>query len=176
MATYREEAKRAMNMLAEDERVIFLGQSVRYPGSIMLGSLEDISDDRKIEMPIAEDMQTGIATGLSLQGFVPVSIYPRWDFALLGINQMINHLDKMSGMSLGKLNPKVILRTTVGARYPLHAGPQHTQDHTEALRELCTNIDVFRLDRKGDVFPTYQRALENYRSSLIVEVADLYDK
>ncbi len=32
---YKEQTRKAMEMLAEDERVVFLGQTVCYPGSPM---------------------------------------------------------------------------------------------------------------------------------------------
>ena len=41
----------------------------------------------------------GLSLGLALQGFVPVSIYPRIDFLLSATNQLVNHLDKIRLMS-----------------------------------------------------------------------------
>jgi pyruvate/2-oxoglutarate/acetoin dehydrogenase E1 component len=73
-----------------------------------------------------------MATGLALEGFVPITCYPRFDFFILAMNQLVNHLDKMREMSEDKMQPKVIIRVAVGSKKPFSAGPQHTQDHTEA--------------------------------------------
>ena len=51
----------------------------------------------------------GMCAGLSLEGYVPISIYPRFNFMMLAINQLVNHIDKMKEMSKGMLIPKVII-------------------------------------------------------------------
>ena len=43
-------------------------------------------------------------------------------------------------MSLGKLNAKVIIRTSIGAKKPLDGGPQHTQDHTSAIKKMLKSV------------------------------------
>ena len=65
-------------------------------------------------------MQLGITNGLALNNFIPVSIFPRWNFLLLAANQLINHLDKLSVMSQGKFKTKVIIRTSIGSQRPLY--------------------------------------------------------
>ena len=50
----------------------------------------------------------GISTGLALNGFIPVSCYPRFDFLILALNQLVNHLDKLDKMSSKQLKAKVI--------------------------------------------------------------------
>ena len=52
----------------------------------------------------------GISTGLALSGYVPVTCYPRFDFLLLAMNQLVNHLDKIRVMSNNEFQPKVIIR------------------------------------------------------------------
>ncbi len=80
--TYIAELIKSMKLLAEDKRVIFLGQTAYYPGSPMYGTLEEIASEKRIELPIIEDTQMGMSIGLSLQGYVPVSLYPRMDFLI----------------------------------------------------------------------------------------------
>src|SRR5512147_1942449 len=120
---YLSELRRAMTMLAQDPRVVFVGQGVRYNSHRMFDSLADVPMDSRIEMPVAEDFQMGFCTGLALAGHIPVAIYPRWDFLLLAANQLINHLDKAH---LFGWSPKVIVRVAVGATSPLDPGPQHS--------------------------------------------------
>jgi len=173
---YLKEIKRAMDIIGEDRRVVFIGQTTRYKGSPIHESLKDIPLERRIEVPIMEEVQMGMATGMALAGYVPVNIYPRFDFLILATNQLVNHLDKIREMSGGDFNPRVIIRTAVGSKSPLNGGPQHTQDHTEAYRKMLTNIDVVRLDHKDQIVTEYNKALKSERSTLLVEMADLYTK
>jgi len=171
---YKDEVTKAMTLLAEDKRVIFLGQSVRYPGHVMYGTLENVPLARKIELPVFEDTQLGISTGLALEGYIPVSIFPRMDFLIIAMDQLVNHLDKIEQMSCGQFKPKVIIRTMVGSTSQLNPGPQHCQDHTEALKSLLTNIDVVKLLDPENIVSAYRNALHNLRSSIIIEMADSY--
>lgn len=101
----------------------------------------------------------GMTIGLALQGQVPISIYPRWNFLLLAANQLVNHLDKLGVMSNGGFQPRVIIRTSIGSQRPLHPQFQHIGDFTDAFRLMCTNVEVIRLDEPGQIFPAYERAL-----------------
>ena len=173
---YKEAIVESMRMLAQQERILFIGQSVRYSGHVMYNTLQDaeVPMEKRIELPVFEDTQMGMSIGLSLAGFLPVSIYPRMDFLIIAANQLVNHLDKMEEMSHGEFNPKMIIRTMVGGRIPLGPGPQHCQDHTSALGLLCPNINVRMLDSTDGVLPSYQEALESPKSSILVEYGDMY--
>ncbi len=167
---YKKQTKKAMEILAEDKRTIFMGQTVLYPGSPMHMSLENVPLEKKIEMPVAEDMQMGISIGLSLKGYIPISIYPRIDFLICGMNQLVNHLDKIKEMSHGEYNPKVIMRTQIGNTKPLYPGIQHCSDYTNALEIICKNIEVIKIRKAEDVIPVYKNALYNDKSTILVEV------
>jgi hypothetical protein len=52
----------------------------------MTTTLTEVPRERLIELPVAEEMQMGMTLGMALAGFVPVSIYPRWNFLLLAMN------------------------------------------------------------------------------------------
>lgn len=167
-----------MEFLAQDPRTLFIGQAVAVPGTAMTNTLRDVPHEKLIELPVAEEMQMGMTTGLALAGRVPVSIYPRWNFLLLAINQLVNHLDKIDVMSNGGYKAKAIIRTGIGSERPLHPQYQHVGDFTTALRAMCTTIEVIRLDEPEDVFPAYEKALlrEDGRSTLIVEYGDYYNE
>ena len=49
----------------------------------MTGTLSQINKKKIYEFPVAEEMQMGVSIGLSLNGFIPVTIYPRWNFLIL---------------------------------------------------------------------------------------------
>ncbi len=170
---FKEELTKSMNLLAEDKRVIFVGQGVKYPGHIMYQTLEQIPDDRKIEMPVAEDFQLGFCTGLALEGYIPVCIYPRMDFLIIAINQLVNHLDKIYESSSGRFNPKVIIRTMVGSNNPLYPGVQHCQDYSIALEQMLKRIPVLKIVRPHDAVSTYMAALGSTRSTLVIEAPPL---
>jgi len=169
MMIYKEQLTKAMTLLGEDPRTIFLGQTVEYSGSAMYDTLEGVSMDKRIELPIMEDTQMGMAIGLALQGYLPISIYPRFDFLILAMNQLVNHLDKIQDMS--DFNPRVIIRTAIGAKEPLYPGLQHCSDYTEAFKSLLKNVEVIKLD---NIVENYLEALHSDSSCLLIEEADLY--
>lgn len=162
-----------MRWLAQNPRVLFIGQNVVYGGAVAIAeTLEDTPTCRRLEFPVAEELQLGVSLGLALEGFVPVSIFPRMDFLMRAADQLVNHLDKMEEMSLGRFRPRVVIRTGVGGQYPLNPGPQHRQDHTEALKLLLTNIDIVRLETSREIVPAYQAALASERSTILVEIGE----
>ena len=63
----------------------------------------------------------GISTGLALQGYIPITCYPRFDFLILAMNQLVNHLDKIRHMSFDEFKPRVIIRTSIGSKNRLMA-------------------------------------------------------
>lgn len=175
---YFDEMCRAMEFLARDEQTIFLGQAVACPGTAMSNTLKNVSREKLLELPVTEEMQMGMATGMALTGLVPISIYPRWNFLLLSVNQIVNHLDKLPIVSNGGYKPKVIIRTGIGSERPLHPQHQHIGDFTEAFRLMCKTIEVIRLEEPADIFPAYKKALEREdgRSTLVVEYGDYYNE
>jgi pyruvate/2-oxoglutarate/acetoin dehydrogenase E1 component len=175
---YFDELKRSMERLAQDPRTLFLGQAVAAPGTAMSNTLRDVDPTRLLELPVAEEMQMGMTTGLALAGMVPVSIFPRWNFLLCGMSQLVNHLDKIEAMAGNGFNAKAIVRTGIGSERPLHPQSQHIGDFTDAVRSMCRSIEVIRLDEPEDIFPAYERALlrEDGRSTLLVEWGDFYNE
>ncbi len=133
-----------------------------------------VPTNKRIELPVFEDSQLGISTGLALGGFLPVSIFPRIDFMMCCMNQLVNHLDKFDEMSCGQFKPKVIIRTMVGSKHPLNPGPQHCQDHTIALKHALTSLLIVKLDSADIVMREYGRALTREESTILVEMGDLY--
>lgn len=175
---YFDELKKSMNWLGEKSNTMFIGQAVQYPGTAMTNTLVDIDQNKLLEMPVNEDMQLGITIGLALNGTVPISIYPRWNFLLLATNQIVNHLDKIKIMSSDGYNPKVIIRTSIGSERPLHPQHQHVGDYTDAFKLMCKNINIVRLDEPEQIFESYQYAYERTDgiSTIFVEWGDYYNE
>ena len=118
LKTYKSEIIRSMKFYSQDKKTLFLGQSVKYPGNAIYGTLTSVPDKKKIELPVFEDVQMGISIGLGLEGYKVISCYPRFDFLLLAFNQLINHLDKIQRMS-EYFKPKV---RTVSSKTSLYTG------------------------------------------------------
>lgn len=160
----------AMLLLAAQPNAIFLGQNVVYDGNVMFKHFEGIPLSQRVELPVAEELQMGMSIGLALQGFLPISVYPRMDFLMLAMNQLVNHLDKLPWMSEGQFTPKVIIRTKVGSKHPLNAGPQHTQDHTGPLEQMLKNVKVAKIRYAAEILRVYEEAIHHPGSTLIVEM------
>ena len=177
MGKYMDELTRSMEYLGKFDNTIFIGQSVAVAGTAMRNTLLNIDDSKLLEMPVDEDFQMGLATGMALTGLIPISIFPRWNFLLLATNQIVNHLDKLKEITQHKNPGKVIIRTGIGSVIPLHPGPQHTGDFTEAFKLMCPNLNIVRLDKTSVIFDEYQKAYERSDgvSSLIIEWSDKYN-
>lgn len=176
MGKYHESLTEAMRILASDERTVFLGQAVAVPGTAMRTTLEQVDDKKLIELPVEEDFQMGMANGMALAGLIPVSVFPRWNFMLLAVNQIVNHLDNIGELSRQNPAPKVIIRTGIGSEHPLHPGNQHTGDFTEPFRLMCKKINIIRLDNAEMIVPEYKKALtrDDGISTILVEWGDKY--
>jgi len=172
-----DELTRSMEYLGKFDNTIFIGQSVEVAGTAMRNTLLNIDDNKLVEMPVDEDFQMGLATGMALTGLIPISIFPRWNFLLLATNQIVNHLDKLKEITQNKNPGKVIIRTGIGSVIPLHPGPQHTGDFTEAFKLMCPNLNIVRLDKTSMIFVEYQKAYERSDgiSSLLIEWSDKYN-
>ncbi len=179
---YKKEIIRSMDWLSEKDNTVFLGQAVNYSGNAMFNTTKEISLDKKIELPVFEDVQMGMSLGMAYEGAVPITSYPRFDFLICAVNQLVNHVDKMSIISEGQYQPRIIIRTSIGSRIPLDAGEQHTQDHTQAFKNLLKRVHVVVLDEWHDVFPAFKHAYERepvskYDSlvTLMIEWGDHYN-
>ena len=175
---YFEELKRTMTYLGADRKVLVLGQAVEVPGTSMSNTLSEIDKNHLLEMPVTEELQMGMAIGLALDGWIPITIYPRWNFLLLAMNQLVNHLDKLKEISNGRCMAKVIVRTSVGSERPLHPQHQHVGDFTDGFRLICKNLKIIRLNEPEQIFPAYQHALnrDDGESTVLVEFGDYYNE
>ena len=173
---YFTELKRSMEYLASNSKTIFLGQAVSVPGTAMTNTLKGVKKSKLIELPVAEEMQMGMTTGMLMNGLIPISIYPRWNFLILAMNQLVNHLDKLNEMTNNHYKSKAIIRTSIGSQRPLHPQSQHVGDFTKSIQMMSKNINIVKLKEPKDIFPAYKKALDRKDnvSSIIVEYGDYY--
>jgi len=175
---YFDEIKKSMNFLGSKKNTIFIGQAVEVPGTAMSNTLKDIPKQKLMELPVAEEMQMGMSLGLAMDGLVPISIFPRWNFLLSGINQLVNHIDKFKCMAGRKLKPKIIIRTSIGSQRPLHPQFQHIGDFSLAIQKMCTTVEVIKLNNPDEIFKSYKKAYERKdgKNTIIVEYGDYYSE
>ena len=72
--SYKNELIRAMEWLARKDDTIFLGQACKVSGHAISSTLEKVPDEKRIELPVFEEMQMGISSGMALEGFVPITM------------------------------------------------------------------------------------------------------
>lgn len=174
---YFDELNRTMEWLGQQPKARFIGQSVVWDGHALFKSMKKVPMESRLELPVFEDFQMGMSIGLAFEGWVPINIYPRSDFLIIAANQLANHLTNIRGVTHGKLNTRVITRVSVGATEPMHPGPQHCQDHTEALRLITRGeVEIVELRRKEQIFPEYQKAFTrpDAKPTILVEYGNLY--
>jgi pyruvate/2-oxoglutarate/acetoin dehydrogenase E1 component len=173
---YKDEIIRSMEWLADKNDTIFLGQSVLYSGNAIYNTLNTLPPEKMLEVPVFEEIQMGMSTGMALEGLVPISCFPRFDFLMRCMDALVNHLDKVQYMSENIFQPKVIIRTSIGAKFPLDGGIQHTQDYTQMMKDTLTEVDVVLLDEPEEIFPAFEKAYKREGSSMIIERGDYYNE
>jgi pyruvate/2-oxoglutarate/acetoin dehydrogenase E1 component len=174
---YANELTKAMDIVCANNSTMFIGQSVASPGTAMFNTLKNVPQNQRLELPVAEEFQLGMTLGLALAGAQIVSIFPRWNFLLLAMNQLVNHLDKrLELFSRQGANVPVILRTAIGSERPLHPGAQHTGDFSAAVVMMCPNIRVIDLNDPDLVVESYIDAMHatDRAATILVEHGDFY--
>mgnify|MGYP001569847427 CR=1 FL=1 len=172
--SYFDALTAAMTWLGSQKDTVFLGQGIVYGGHAMFKTLEGVPMEKRIELPVAEELQLGMSLGMSLTGKTVISIFPRMDFLMCAMNQLVNHADKLEDFTHGQYHAHVIIRVGIGSTSPMHPGPQHCGDYTEALQMMLKRIPVLKLERADQIMDAYQAAYERQGSSLIVEDMNLY--
>lgn len=172
--SYYEALTEAMTMLGQHPRSIFLGQAVAEKGTGMTGTFTKVPRDKLREMPVMENAQLGMCTGLALGGFLPISMFPRINFLLCAVDQLVLHLDALPLYSHGGYKPKVIIRTAIATPVPLDPGPQHLGDYTDALQQMLKTVKVVKLERKEDIIREYDCAMNCDHSTILVEKVEMY--
>jgi pyruvate dehydrogenase E1 component beta subunit len=114
--------------MAEDERVILLGEDVGPYGGIFqvsAGLLGEFGPTRVIDTPISEAGFVGACVGAALTGLRPVAEIMFIDFSTCAMDMIINQMAKMHYMFGGRGRVPMVLRTNIGAGRG--TGAQHSQ-------------------------------------------------
>ncbi len=139
--------------MLRDERVFLLGEDIGRLGNtfkVLDGLWREFGPQRVIESPISEASIGGAAYGAALAGMRPVFEIMYIDFALLALEQLLNHAAKMRYISNGQYPVPLVIRTQEGGRSS--QGPQHSQcleaifAHSPGLKVV---MPAFPADAKG---------------------------
>ncbi|MBS3166908.1 hypothetical protein J4403_01730 [Candidatus Woesearchaeota archaeon] len=170
---YKDAIKQSMEELIKDDRVMFVGYNINY-GSRAYGTLAGIPQSRCLETPLAENLMTSMAMGMSLQGYRPIVFFERHDFVLVALDSIINHIDKIEKLSHGQYQTPVIIRAVVGSNKPIDPGLQHTQDFTEMLKSVIS-FPVIELKNSKQIIEEYAKVLKTDQPTMFIERKNLYD-
>jgi pyruvate dehydrogenase E1 component alpha subunit len=168
--SYKDAMSQAMTELGNDG-AIFIGYNVRRGDA--MGTLKNVPVDQKMETPVAENLMSGLAIGMSFEGFTPVLYFERQDFMLVAMDAIGNHIDKIERISHGEYKVPVIIRAVEAFGGPFYSGPTHHQDFTEVLKTL---VDFPVLDPITgiDVLKAVRGAKASGRPAIIIERKSRY--
>ena len=126
---FREAIAEAMSEEMRRESTIYLmGEEVaEYNGAYKAskGMLEEFGEKRIIDTPISEAGFSGIGVGSTMTGARPIIEYMTFNFALVGIDQIINNAAKIRQMSGGQFPCPIVFRGPTGSAGQL--GATHSQ-------------------------------------------------
>jgi pyruvate dehydrogenase E1 component beta subunit len=92
------------------------------------GLLQEFGAERVIDTPITEHGFAGLGVGAALAGLKPIVEFMTFNFAMQGIDQIINSAAKTLYMSGGQMGCAIVFRGPNGAA--ARVGAQHSQDYT----------------------------------------------
>ena len=173
-ATYKQLLTLGTTRLVEEKDYLIIGQGAVDGGHGMSSTIDSNIKKNCIELPVFEETQTGIALGMGLAGKNIMSIYPRFDFFISGLSQLINHSDKLDQMSGGKFEPNIIFRVGVGSKFPIDAGPQHTNNYTEQIKKMLVNIKVHELIKGSNPSIVFEDIILKGGIHLLIEHYEFY--
>ncbi len=119
--------------MAEDERVVILGEDVGRDGGVFRatdGLWSRFGDARVIDTPLAEAGIAGVAVGMAVQGLLPVAEIQFTGFIYPAIDQLANHASRLRTRTRGRLTCPMVLRSPCGGG--IHA-PEHHSESPEAM-------------------------------------------
>jgi len=124
-------------MMGKDSRVFVIGQgctSPWYVGDTTTGLTDKFGEKRVIDTPVSEAAITGVANGAAMAGMKPILIFPRIDFMLLAMDQIINQAANWYYMFGGKVNVPIVIRGII------NRGGEQAAQHSQALQAMFAHI------------------------------------
>lgn len=134
---FREAIQQAMSEeMRRDETVYLMGEEVaEYNGAYKAskGMLDEFGPDRVLDTPISELGFAGIGVGSTMTGNRPIIEFMTFNFALVGIDQIINNAAKIRQMSGGQFPCPIVFRG------PTASAGQLAATHSQAFENWYAN-------------------------------------
>ena len=175
--TVREALRDAMaEEMRRDDAVFLMGEEVaEYQGAykISQGLLDEFGAKRVIDTPITEHGFAGIGVGASWGGLRPIVEFMTFNFAMQGIDHIINSAAKTLYMSGGQMGSPIVFRGPNGAAARVAA--QHSQDYA-AWYSSVPGLYVVQPYSAADAKGLLKSAIRNDNPVVFLENEILYGK
>jgi pyruvate dehydrogenase E1 component beta subunit len=172
---FREAIQQAMSEeMRKDESVYLMGEEVaEYNGAYKAskGMLDEFGPERVIDTPISELGFSGIAIGSAMIGNRPIVEYMTFNFALVGIDQIINNAAKLRQMSGGQFNIPIVFRGPTGSAGQL--GATHSQAF-ESWFANCPGLKVIVPSNPYDAKGLLKSAIRDNDPVIFMESEQMY--
>ena len=147
---FREAICQAMSEeMRRDETIYLMGEEVaEYNGAYKAskGMLDEFGEKRVIDTPISELGFSGIGVGSTMTGNRPIIEFMTFNFALVGIDQIINNAAKIRQMSGGQFPCPIVFRGPTGSAGQLAA------THSQAFESWYANCPGLKVIVPSDPY------------------------
>lgn len=160
--------------MRRDETVFLMGEEVaEYNGAykVSQGMLDEFGPRRVIDTPIAELGFAAIGVGAASNGLRPVVEFMTWNFAVLALDQILNHAAKMLSMSGGHFGCPIVFRGPNGSAGQL--GAQHSQAF-ESWYANIPGLKVISVSNPYDAKGLLKSAIRDNNPTIFLESEVMY--
>lgn len=160
--------------MRRDPNIYLMGEEVaEYNGAykVSQGMLEEFGPKRVIDTPIAELGFAGISVGAAMNGLRPIVEFMTFNFAVLAMDQIINHAAKMLQMSGGQIKTPIVFRGPNGAAGQL--GATHSQSF-ETLYGHIPGLKVISISNPYDAKGLLKSAIRDDDPVVFFESEQMY--
>ena len=157
-----------------DESIYLMGEEVaEYNGAYKAskGMLDEFGDKRIIDTPISELGFAGIGVGSTMTGNRPIIEFMTFNFALVGIDQIINNAAKIRQMSGGQFPCPIVFRGPTGSAGQLAA--THSQAF-ESWYANCPGLKVIVPSNPYDAKGLLKSAIRDNDPVIFMESEQMY--
>lgn len=172
---FREAIQQAMTEeMRRDERIYLMGEEVaEYNGAYKAskGMLDEFGPERVIDTPISELGFAGVGVGSTMTGNRPIIEFMTFNFALVGIDQIINNAAKIRQMSGGQFPCPIVFRGPTGSAGQLAA--THSQAF-ESWYANCPGLKVVVPSNPYDAKGLLKAAIRDEDPVIFMESEQMY--
>ncbi len=160
--------------MRRDKSIYLMGEEVaEYNGAYKAskGMLDEFGAKRVIDTPISEAGFSGIGVGSTMTGNRPIIEYMTFNFALVGIDQIINNAAKIRQMSGGQFPCPIVFRGPTGSAGQLAA--THSQAF-ESWYANCPGLKVIVPSNPYDAKGLLKSAIRDDDPVIFMESEQMY--